>query len=1401
MALSTDTASHNQRANSDRFSDADRINVQLRDGAGARPVAGQTAAAAGEAVHGGQVLAQVQGPEVPAYADVRTGLDAESAPPPLVDGETDLTAISPAAGGARGASGGPPSNDEGSSFRASVDPPPAATLHDESVGRLSFSLDTVTDAATTAASFAASQITDTPGGPVVSVVFPAVGATEGFSLPAAVPAASGPAILISISVAPLAIYESPADSPGATAQFRATGHFSDGSTADVTALAVWRNFDPALSGFFPVAPDGGVALFVPSPDFESRAVYRAVVEATLGAVGARADITVIDVNERPRAADDQFSELNSIGDVQIGTTHAIGSLLANDTDPDTQNTASVSNRLAFVGAGLPAGGLAPVLNGTITVDGTYGRLMIDAASGAATYQVGVTAAQAASLVAAAGGPLGLFGNDLFAYRIQDGLGAQGSRDGTIAVPFAVTANGAPVAADDAFAATGNTQTFSAADLLANDTDDGGGAHLAVTSVALARPADGNLTDNGDGTWTFRAAVGYLGNVVVDYTVRDFDGLGRSASGQAVISVTNNPNAAPLAQDDRIGARPGSATVTGGNLFDDNGNGADRDPNAGDAISVTGAVGGVDAGSGAGYFVLDGLYGQVRINAATGDFDYTIGVTAAQATAYAGLSAGAPATERFTYTIRDIPGLTDSADLIIDVAAPDAVPVPLDVTIALDPTSDTGQAGDHLINDATPTFVGTLVGAGSILVQIINGANQVVQVGAGQIQGANWSFTAAPLIEGQYSVRVTASDGTSDVTRALLPVVVVDLAGPVAVDDGSLGQVLTTAPFDIDVSRLLANDVGVARFVGLSVDAAQGTVTDAGGGHWTFRAANGFTGAATLTYSVADAAGNISTAQATVDVVAGVGLTGLPDYDGSGGLTGYLFVGTDNPVAGSRAGYSVALTQDVNGDGIGDIVIGDPEAVFGGQSLGATYVVYGGAINLATLDMADGTLDRRIELGRVRSSGAGYEFIGFGEGDQQGFSVAALGDVDGDGRGDLAFSAPAPIPDSSGNPQIGLVDLVFGDPDIFGQHSELSHAFGNLRFSTLSGYAPGARAGHSVAAAGDFNGDGLADLLVGEPGLNFGAGGSTGGAYLIYGSSAPASLTSAAAGIGGFLLTGPNFALAGTEVSGAGDIDGDGFDDIVIGTPNGVLYLVYGGQAIGAGQSLAAVGGSLRGTVIGGLARTGDVDNLDIAPVGDFNGDGYDDLLISNGADRAAAYLLFGGAALGANVDVDNLIANGAGLRFAALSGTEVDLAVSSIGDLNGDGLADLALSDAGTGATYVLFGSRTLQGTVDATRIGFDFAGFHLTTSRSNFVSSAGGHDVNGDGRPDFIVGLNATPLRTAGGAYLVLGPDLGPPPAAAALALEDLLSSIPVAPALGGQDSAPLSMVENLLIEPAQIL
>jgi len=408
---------------------------------------------------------------------------------------------------------------------------------------------------------------------------------------------------------------------------------------------------------------------------------------------------------------------------------------------------------------------------------------------------------------------------------------------------------------------------------------------------------------------------------------------------------------------------------------------------------------------------------------------------------------------------------------------------------------------------------------------------------------------------------------------------------------------------------------------------------------------------------------------------------------------------------------------------------------------------------------------------------GFVINGAGEFTSSGKSVSNAGDVNGDGIEDLVISAP--FADINGN-NSGSTYVVFGRAGPYNATSSLSSINGSNGFR-IDGASHGDYSGWSVSAAGDINGDGIDDLIIGAPYADPN-GGYSGSAFVVFGKTdgfAPSISLSTLNGANGFRMDGISHDdQTGDSVSGAGDINGDGIDDFIIGafyannTTNvsGAAYVVFGStSAFQPSLQLSALDGG-NGFRILGEDSSGEF-GLSVSSAGDFNGDGIADLIIgaphANGdsVDSGKSYLVFGrSSGFPASLPLSTLDgSNGLRLIGASLR-DESGRSVSNVGDINADGIDDVIVGawkadNAGnaSGSAYVVFGatvfssSALLLSSLDGSN-GFRLDGVSLHDYAGQVVSSAG--DVNGDGMDDLLVGVpNANPeFANAGSAYVFFG-------------------------------------------------
>ena len=474
-----------------------------------------------------------------------------------------------------------------------------------------------------------------------------------------------------------------------------------------------------------------------------------------------------------------------------------------------------------------------------------------------------------------------------------------------------------------------------------------------------------------------------------------------------------------------------------------------------------------------------------------------------------------------------------------------------------------------------------------------------------------------------------------------------------------------------------------------------------------------------------------------------GVLALSALDGRNGFT---LTGIDSF---DYSSVSVSSAGDVNGDGYDDLIIGATGADQNeALNAGETYVVYGGASAPGTkgvlpLSALDGT--------------NGFTLTGIDPDDVSGASVSSAGDVNGDGYDDLIIGARRADPNGS---RSGETYVVYGGSSAPGTDGvlDLSALDGTSGF-TLNGIDPGDVSGYSVSSAGDVNGDGYDDLIIGARGADPN-GARSGETYVVYGgTSAPGANgvlnLSALDGANGFTLTGTDpDDRSGRSVSSAGDVNGDGYDDLIIGAhradPNGAssgeVYVVYGGASAPGTDGVLALS-ALDGT--NGFTLTGidpdDESGRSVSSAGDVNGDGYDDLIIGarfadpdGKSDAGETYVVYGSASAPGTDGVLALSAldgtNGFSLTGIGM-GDRSGVSVSSAGDVNGDGYDDLIIGAPGaepngarSGETYVVYGGATgTESVVPVTAQG--------TASADNFTGNAGADTFTGIAAGDVVRG------------------------------------------------------------------
>ncbi len=517
------------------------------------------------------------------------------------------------------------------------------------------------------------------------------------------------------------------------------------------------------------------------------------------------------------------------------------------------------------------------------------------------------------------------------------------------------------------------------------------------------------------------------------------------------------------------------------------------------------------------------------------------------------------------------------------------------------------------------------------------------------------------------------------------------------------------------------------------------------------------------------------------LVAAIDFTGDQDREGRA----YLYLGSPGGLASSpawtaegnqgfaRFGTALSTAGDVNGDGYDDVVVGAYLFNAGWTDNGAAWVYHGSPSGLESTHawMATGGFTQDY-FGRAASTagdvngdgyadvivgapgyddlntnqGAGYVYHGsasglgaapwwtasplFDDGAEFGTAVATAGDVNGDGYADVVIGAPG-----FSNPGGGDAFVYTGSATGVRSSSHWSYGLGQ----------DGAQFGFSLATAGDVNGDGFSDLIAGAPYLDAPST-DEGKAFLFLGGSdVPTSVAWSLEG-------GQPEAQLGFSVASAGDVNGDGFSDVIIGAPvydngeenEGIAY-VYHGSPTGPGTNSAAwiAEGNQPHAVFGSV----------VAGAGDVNGDGFADVIVGapgyddSGENGGRAYVYLGSA--------EGLASSAAWIKEGGQPSASFGWAVDAAGDVNGDGFADVIVGapesgDDFEGRAYVYLGSAAglataAAWTVEGTQ---QYAGFGVATS--------GAGDVNADGFSDVLVGAPWFGNPPEGRAFLYLGSAAG---------------------------------------------
>lgn len=511
-----------------------------------------------------------------------------------------------------------------------------------------------------------------------------------------------------------------------------------------------------------------------------------------------------------------------------------------------------------------------------------------------------------------------------------------------------------------------------------------------------------------------------------------------------------------------------------------------------------------------------------------------------------------------------------------------------------------------------------------------------------------------------------------------------------------------------------------------------------------------------------------------------------------GSNGFIIQSND---INNSIGYSVSGVGDINGDGLSDFAIG-------GGSKGSRIYHFNKMNNKCHVVFGTTYDIPQIWNLNLIENDSSLGFVVYEVESQNNFqvSVSGAGDVNQDGFDDFLVGAFFGDGPNQSRQDCGVTHLIFGQEKPFKTPFIISNLLEEIDEGVVFyGANAGDLSGRCVAGAGDVNGDGFADFLIGAnraTGINDNLK-SAGKTYLIFGrntSDFPPSIDLKQINDGnkeyGLVFSGfDGFDFSGKSVSGVGDFNGDGFDDFIIGAYksygngnlirlSGEAYVVFGKSDIANSSfdlnSLEFADGT-NGFVIFGEDRY-DGAGVSVHAAGDVNGDGFSDLIIgahegqnNRNIVSGKAYIFLGtDKKFGPIVELSSLN-DGSDMRGFVLNGVDrkdyCGRSVCGVGDMNGDGFADILIGAfrtygynnflSNTGEIYVVFGKGSNSDhsfDLSTLRNPNELGGFITFGSRKfvkptglpitiSFlgisVSSLG--DFNGDTFPDLLIGANLT--------------------------------------------------------------
>lgn len=401
--------------------------------------------------------------------------------------------------------------------------------------------------------------------------------------------------------------------------------------------------------------------------------------------------------------------------------------------------------------------------------------------------------------------------------------------------------------------------------------------------------------------------------------------------------------------------------------------------------------------------------------------------------------------------------------------------------------------------------------------------------------------------------------------------------------------------------------------------------------------------------------------------------------------GFIIHGTSYSINNEdQTGWSVSKAGDINGDSIDDIILSAPgvniiSTAGDIRTTGIVYVIYGNKAGFNDIYLAN------------LSFAQGFKILGVNSNDRFGSSVSYLNNLYHDNISDVIISAYTRMND-------GINYIIHGKRGGYTQDLDLA-MMGSTQALKIYGEKNNDRLGALVNKAGDINGDGIDDVILGAPGASplsrYGAGIT----YLIYGSKEGFATNLDLVNLQssqGFKILGIN--ANGYAASSAGDINGDGINDIMLGffesmtilgqSYSNLICIIYGQNKTSQSNIDLTNLSSQQGFILYNTSATS------ISTAGDINGDGYDDMMI--GASSAytsgagEVYIIYGQKGLFSNIDLANFNHNQGFRILGYVPGDAVGSSVSNGGDINGDGIDDMIIGAINTGG-YVIYGSHSFM--------------------------------------------------------------------------------------------------------------